>query len=103
MYTRSDSKVGLWAGSKRRKSILEKGASIEEYNPLFKNRFSAAFNPAQRSILESFWVYTQKSTNPEFCHCLNNKKSTWPECMRNITNKEVATGIYFVMEKEALI
>ncbi|HSX37390.1 MAG TPA: hypothetical protein VLE95_00995 [Chlamydiales bacterium] len=57
IYTQSDSKVGLWAGSKRRKSIPEKGASIEEYNPLFKNRFSAAFNPAQKPTFESLWVY----------------------------------------------
>ncbi|HSX38265.1 MAG TPA: cyclopropane fatty acyl phospholipid synthase, partial [Chlamydiales bacterium] len=37
----------------------EKGASIEEYNPLFKNRFSAAFNPAQRPTFESLRVYTR--------------------------------------------
>ncbi|HSX38824.1 MAG TPA: rRNA maturation RNase YbeY [Chlamydiales bacterium] len=56
-YTRSDSQVGLGAGSKRRKSILEQGASIEEYNPLFKNRFSAGFNPAPRPTCESLRVY----------------------------------------------
>ncbi|HSX38350.1 MAG TPA: prolipoprotein diacylglyceryl transferase [Chlamydiales bacterium] len=64
-YTQIDSKVDFWTGSKRRKSILEKGASIQQYNPLFNNRFSAAFNPAQKPTFESIWVYTpgEKSSN----------------------------------------
>ncbi len=56
-YTQHDSKIGRWAGSKRLKSIKKMGAVLNQYVPLFFNRFSAAFNPAHRPIFESCWVY----------------------------------------------
>ncbi len=40
LHTQNDSRIGLWAGSKRRKSILEQRAGVEEYEP-----------PVQESIL----------------------------------------------------
>ncbi|HSX38673.1 MAG TPA: hypothetical protein VLE95_07580, partial [Chlamydiales bacterium] len=37
----------------------EQGAVFFNTSPLFKNRFSAAFNPAQRPTFESLWVFVQ--------------------------------------------
>ncbi len=56
-YTQETSKIGLQAGSKRRKSILAKRVVLVNTSPLRENRFAAAFNPAWRPIFEVSWVY----------------------------------------------
>jgi hypothetical protein len=52
IYTEVSSRIGFWAGSKRRKSIKKKRAVLNNTSLFFFNRFSAAFNPAKKPILE---------------------------------------------------
>jgi hypothetical protein len=59
-YTEVDSRIGFLANSERLKSIKKKGAVLHEYGSLFFNRFSAAFKPAKKPILESTSVYIPK-------------------------------------------
>jgi hypothetical protein len=62
-YTEVSSRIGFWAGSKRRKSTKKKRAALNQYIPLFFSRFAAAFNPAKKPILELTSVYTQPTIN----------------------------------------
>ena len=52
MYTERDSKIGFSAGLKAPASELsERGASIEEYNPLSDNLNPGALNPTKNRFL----------------------------------------------------
>ncbi len=83
-HTQHDSKIGRWAGSKRLKSIKKKGAVLNQYAPLFFNRFSAAFNRAHRPIFESCWVYILASS-PAFS---NSTTSNISEIIQQIPESD---------------
>src|SRR5277367_1712882 len=57
VYTEVSSRIGFLGGFKAPEIDLKKEGSINQYIPLFFNRFAAAFNPAKKPILELTSVY----------------------------------------------